>query len=76
MDKPITIKFEECKQAIIDTVNSSGLPMFAIEYILKDLYSEASQMREKQYNDDKQRYEAATTDYQKLSPSEAEIVNE
>lgn len=40
MDKPITIRIEETKKAIVNKINESDLPINIIGNILKDLYSD------------------------------------
>lgn len=37
MEKPLPILMEETKQSIVDTINNSGLPMYIMEGILRDL---------------------------------------
>lgn len=58
MDKPITVAREEFIEALVKLVNESGLPMFAIEPILKDVAAEVKAASQKQYEEDKKQYEA------------------
>ena len=42
MEKPITLRINELKTNLVNTINEANLPPFLLERILKDLYSEAS----------------------------------
>lgn len=44
MNKPTTLLMEEFKQNMAKLINDSGLPAFVVEYIIKDLYTEISQL--------------------------------
>lgn len=43
VDKPITMLRAELIENICSEINASKLPMFIVEYILKDILSEVSQ---------------------------------
>ena len=49
MEKPIQLVIEETKVAISNAVNNSKLPIYIVEAILKDLYSEARQLSAQTY---------------------------
>lgn len=55
-EKPITLKVEELKENIAATLNESGLPIFLLDYIIKDLYNEIHILSENQLLKDKQSY--------------------
>ena len=57
MDKPITVAREEFIEALVKLVNESGLPMFAVEDILKNIAAEVKMAAQQQYEADKKRYE-------------------
>lgn len=55
--KPITILREEFVDNILTLCNSSGLPFFVIEDILKSLIPEIHSLSLKQYKADRENYE-------------------
>lgn len=57
MDKPITIVVEETEKKIVDLINTSGLPAFVIEPILRKLSNEAMIAKKKQYDIDMEKYQ-------------------
>ena len=42
MEKPITLRINEIKTNLVNTINEANLPPFLLEPILKELYIEAS----------------------------------
>lgn len=40
MNKPLNLRVEEAKEEIVQTINSTGLPFFLVEPIVKDIYNE------------------------------------
>ena len=58
IEKPITVARQEFIDAISDTINKSGLPLFIIEPILKDVYLEVKSLSQKQYEIDRDEYES------------------
>lgn len=59
MNKPITIVREEVKEQIAAIINNSGLPAFVIEPILQDFLMEVKNVAIRQYEYDKQQYNAS-----------------
>jgi len=57
VSKPITVLREEFVEALVKLVNGSGLPMFAIESILKEIIAEVHAGAQHQYEMDKKNYE-------------------
>lgn len=57
MDKPITVAREEFIEALVKLVNEAGLPMFAVEDVLKNITAEVKMAAQQQYEADKKRYE-------------------
>lgn len=58
-EKPITLKIEDLKQNIAATLNESGLPIFLLDYIIKDLYDEIHILSQNQIIKDKESYETS-----------------
>lgn len=40
MEKPITMVVDEFKKEIVTSINKSQLPLFVLDYIMKDIYNE------------------------------------
>ena len=59
MNKPITIVREEVKEQIAAIINNSGLPAFVVEPILQDFLMEVRNIAIRQYEYDKQQYNAS-----------------
>ena len=59
MNKPSTIIYEEFKQDLANLINTSGLPAFIIEPVLRDYLSEIRALAQRQYQMDKAEYEKA-----------------
>lgn len=57
MNKPFSMMCEEFKQNVVNLINSSGLPPFVIESILKNHLNEVSNIANNQYQIDKAEYE-------------------
>lgn len=58
MNKPSTISYEEFKQGLASLINTSGLPAFVIELVLRGCLDEVSAVRHKQYQADLAEYSA------------------
>lgn len=56
-NKPITVVREEFISSLCALINNSGLPMFAIESILRDIAAETKVVAQKQYEIDKKAFE-------------------
>lgn len=54
--KPVTLMKEEFTNELVNIINSSALPMFLIEYILKDILSEVHIASAKQLQEDEKKY--------------------
>ena len=57
MDKPLTVAREEFIESLVKLINESGLPMFVVESILRDITAETKAAAQKQYEADKKAYE-------------------
>ena len=58
IDKPLSVVMTECKDSIINALNSSKLSPIIMEYLMKDLFEEVHQLAVKQYSDEKNSYES------------------
>lgn len=56
--KPITIAKEDFVNNLIKLVNSSQLPLFIVEYVLKDVLNEVHTIAVRQLQLDKDKYES------------------
>lgn len=59
MEKPITFIIFETKKAIAETIQESGLPIYIIEPIMKELYSDIKMMNEQKLQEDMEQYRKA-----------------
>ena len=57
MNKPITMIRAEFVQNLVNSINTSELPLFIIESILKDTYLEVKAAAQRQYEADIAKYE-------------------
>lgn len=57
MEKPISLKLKEFKDNAVNLVNNSGLPLFVIEPILKDILGQVKIKLDQEYQQDKMKYE-------------------
>lgn len=62
IEKPITVVRQEFIDGLVDYINNSGLPLFIIEPILKDIYMEVKAMSQNQYELEKSQYEKQLED--------------
>lgn len=59
INKPIMLLKDEFTNEMADLINNSGLPLFVIEPILKDILREVNVELKKQYEYEKMQYEQA-----------------
>lgn len=57
MEKPITMRIDELKNTLIGVINSSELPPFLLEPIIKNLYEEVRVVALQQKQAEKEEYE-------------------
>ena len=62
INKPITIVRAEFISNLANLINTSGLPPFIVEPILKDVYIEVKNAAQKQYEMDVVKYEQLKND--------------
>ena len=70
MEKPISLKLKDFKNDAVNLVNTSGLPLFVVEPILKEVLVAVQNKAEQEYQQDKLRYE------QSLNEKEGESQND
>ena len=70
--KPATLLKEDFVQSLIGLCNNCGLPLFVIEYILKDVYMEVKTLAKRQYESDLAQYNAGleSLEIQKMQENE------
>lgn len=61
MNKPITVEREEFVEKILSSVRESPLPAFVIESIFRGIADEVHMEAQRQYNEDKKKYEESLT---------------
>lgn len=57
IDKPLIIAKEELCQKITQAMNESGIPLFIIEYILKDILNDIHNINQQILENEKMNYE-------------------
>ena len=57
MEKPISLKLKDFKNDAVNLINTSGLPLFVIEPILKEVLAAVQSKVEQEYQQDKMKYE-------------------
>lgn len=70
MEKPISLKLKDFKNDAVNLVNTSGLPLFVIEPILREVLVAVQSKAEQEYQQDKFKYE------QSLKEQEGENQND
>lgn len=59
MEKPVTLTIDELKRTITEAVNASGLPLFILDYIFRDFYSEIHLLNQNLSEQDRISYESS-----------------
>lgn len=62
--KPAILLKEDFTKKLIELCNNSGLPLFVVEYILKDVYMEVKAVVKKQYESDLAKYKSDLAKYE------------
>lgn len=71
--KPMTVVRQEFIDTMIDHINKSGLPLFVIESILKELYMETKTAAQHQYEVEKLQYENSLKKNDVQQPSNVDV---
>lgn len=58
VEKPIIISKEELCQKITQAINESGIPLFIIEYVLKDMLNDVHNINQQILENEKVKYQA------------------
>ncbi len=72
MEKPISLKLRDFKNDAVNLVNNSGLPLFIVEPILKEILIAVQTKVEQEYQQDKLRYEQALSSEATLAQTSKE----
>lgn len=67
INKPILLRREEFTNNIIRLINDSELPVFIVEYILKDILTEVHSVTQQQFESEKVTYEKQINELSKES---------
>lgn len=67
INKPISLIKEDFTTELINLCNNSNLPLFVVEYILKDLIQEIHLITKRQLESDKKQYEDALNNMQDIN---------
>lgn len=74
--KPMPLSFAEAKQTIINNINdvlkTTGMPIFMLEIIIKDLYEEIKQNSIREYEMASSQYQQAMAEYKKSQETKTE----
>ena len=65
MEKPISLRREDCIASIVTAINNSGLPAFALADILDGLRRQVAQLAQQQLEDDAKAYEESLKEEEK-----------
>ena len=57
--KPLTVAREDFINALVQLINSSGLPLCIVEYVLRDTINEVHTTGMRQVQEDRDKYEQA-----------------
>lgn len=71
--KPITVARNDFLNDIINLCNDSGLPLFVIENVLKDFIDEVKIAANRQFENDKKKYDIELLEFQKSLKEEKEV---
>lgn len=67
IEKPILLRRQEFTNNIIQMINDSQLPVFIVEYILKDILTEVHSATQQQFESEKVTYEKQINELSKES---------
>lgn len=57
MDKPITVRIDELKKAVVNAINEAGLPIQLAQYILRDVLEELVSLRQQVEQNERRAWE-------------------
>lgn len=73
MDKPLSLKIEETKSALVNAINSSQLHPYILDSIVKDIYNEIHILY---MNQSKQEIENYNAELMKQKETEKQEIND
>ena len=76
MEKPITLRINELKTNLVNTINEANLPPFLLEQILKELYSEASTLATNQAKKEEYEYYKSLQEKENIEKVDGEVDGE
>lgn len=76
MEKPISLKLKDFKNDAVNLINTSGLPLFIIEPILREVLVAVQTKAEQEYQLDKRNYENSLQVKEQNNKEEGEDQND
>lgn len=76
MEKPISLKLKDFKNDAVNLINTSGLPLFIIEPILREVLVAVQTKAEQEYQLDKRNYENSLQVEEQNNKEEGEDQND
>ena len=76
IEKPMILARQEFINKLVEDINGSGLPMFVVEPILRDVYAEVKTMMQKQYEAELTRYEIQMQEMQMNNEQQGQLNDE
>ena len=73
MEKPITLRINELKTNLVNTINEANLPPFLLEQILRELYSEASTLATNQAQNEEDEYCESLQEKESIEKVDGEV---
>lgn len=58
IQKPLTLAKEDLTRNVVASINSSGLPLLLVEYVLKDILNDVHRANMNQLREDSRNYSA------------------
>ena len=74
MEKPITLRINELKTNLVNTINEANLPPFLLEQILRELYGEVSTLATNQAKKEKDEYYKSLQEKENIEKVDGEVV--
>lgn len=76
IEKPMILARQEFINKLVEDINGSGLPMFVVEPILRDVYAEVKTMIQKQYEAELAQYESQMQEMQMNNEQQGQLSDE
>ena len=74
MEKPITLRINELKTNLVNTINEANLPPFLLEQILRELYGEVSTLATNQAKKEEYEYYKSLQEKENIEKVDGEVV--